>query len=62
MKNPLIYLVATKSDLEWKNTKEELEQFAKEKHSELFITSWNDYESIKRIFEKVANDLAKKKH
>lgn len=62
MKNPLIYLVATKSDLEWKNTKEELEQYAKEKHSELSITSWNDYESIKRIFEKVANDLAKKKH
>ena len=56
----LIYLVATKSDLEWKYTKEELDQFSKEKHAELFITAWNGLNTTKEMFKKIATDLAKK--
>lgn len=58
--DPVIYLVATKSDLEWEYTKEELDQFSKEKHAELFITAWNDLNTTKEMFKKVATDLAKK--
>lgn len=56
----MLYLVAAKSDLQWANTKEELTAFAEAHHLQLFITSWDDRESVESVFNKVALDLIEK--
>lgn len=53
-----IYLTATKSDLQWANKKEDIESFASSnKMCGVFVTSWDDRDSIVSMFEKIATDL-----
>ena len=53
-----LYLVATKADLPWNNTKEELHDFAQKHKMKLFITSLNDLDSINSVFTTIATDLS----
>lgn len=51
------YLAVTKCDMEWKNTKEELQSFASKNRMELFMTSCDDIASIEGMFACIAADL-----
>ena len=56
--NPSIYLAATKADMQWKNSKQELKDYADSNQCcGLFLTTWDDRESIENMFTKVATDL-----
>lgn len=58
--DPILYLVATKSELQWANSKDDLDSFADENHMQLFVTTWDDKESIEKVFNKIARDLITK--
>lgn len=58
--NTLFYLAATKTELGWNNTKEEIQSFANENNMTLFETSLDDLNTIDSMFHRIALDLTGK--
>ncbi|KAK8892311.1 hypothetical protein M9Y10_029537 [Tritrichomonas musculus] len=53
----VFYLATTKSDLGMNNTNDELRSFADANNMALCLTSWDDMNTVDKMFNKVASDL-----